>query len=209
MFRLLIIGATGLVGGKALSLALRDSRVTSVVVISRRPITAHPKLENHVVDFDALPRDAPYWNVDAALCALGTTKREATSKAAYDKVDVDYPRAIAELVKKHGARSFALVSSSGASACSPFSYLSRKAHVETLLTKIGFSSLTIVRPSFIVGEREKPRRGEILVSSIMNTLDPILPKRWRPISAERIAKSMLNSVLNPKPGITIYESDKL
>jgi len=209
MFRLLIVGATGLVGSKALDMALRDSRVGHVVVISRRPVKTHPKLENHVVDFDALPSEAPYYRVDAALCALGTTRRQATSKEHYDRIDVDYPLAIATKVKSCGATSFALVSSSGASANSPFSYLARKARIETSLTQLNFSSLTIVRPSFITGERENDRPTEKILSSIMNTLEPLIPQRFRSVSADRIAKTMLEAVLRPKMGVSVYESEAL
>lgn len=209
MLKLLIVGATGLVGGKALKLALEDARVSSVVVLSRRPVKPHPKLENYVTDFDALPLDAPFWKVDAALCALGTTRRENSSKSQYYKIDVEYPSVIAAQVKKHGATSFVLVSSLGASLKSPFSYLKMKGEAEAKLEKIGFKSLTIVRPSFIAGEREKPRTMENCLFSIFRVLDPLMPKRLRAVSADKIAKAMLESVVMPKPGVTIKESETL
>src|SRR5258708_2739636 len=113
MFKLLVVGATGLVGGEVLKLALEDARVSQVIAITRRPVAVHPKLENHVVDFDALPPDAPWWAVNAAICALGTTTRQTQSKKEYRKIDIDYPVAIARLVHSNGAQSFGHVSSMG------------------------------------------------------------------------------------------------
>jgi len=209
MFKLLIVGATGLVGGEALKLALQDKRVSHVVAISRRPIPSHPKLENHVVDFNALPEDAAWWNVDAAICALGTTKRKTKSSKEYHKIDVEYPVSIAKIVRTKGAKSFAVVSSTGASLHSPSSYLRMKGEVENELSKIGFFSLTIVRPSFISGIRQETRPMENAFSSLFNLIDPIIPKRWRAVSGHRIAQALLESVIEPKAGVVIRESETL
>ena len=193
------MGATGLVGGEALQLALQDKRVSHVVAVSRRPIASHPKLENHVIDFNALPADAAWWNVDAAICALGTTKRKSKSRREYHKIDVEYPVAIAKIVRKKGAKSFAVTSSIGASLHSPSSYLKMKGEVENELTQIGFFSLTIVRPSFISGTRQEKRPMESVFFSLFTLIEPILPKRWQAVSGHRIARPCWNQLSCPKP----------
>jgi nucleoside-diphosphate-sugar epimerase len=101
--RLLLVGATGLVGQAVLAAALADERVARVVAPTRRPLPAHPRLDNPVVDFARLPADAPWWRVDAVICTLGTTLREAGSRAAFQQVDRDYPAAVARLARSHGA----------------------------------------------------------------------------------------------------------
>ncbi len=111
---LLLVGATGLVGQSVLQQALADSRVGKVVAITRKPLPPQAGLENPLVDFDALPGDAPWWNVDGGICTLGTTMRQAGSHQAFRKVDVDYPLAVAKLLHQHGAQSFAFNSSIGA-----------------------------------------------------------------------------------------------
>ncbi|HXP08081.1 MAG TPA: hypothetical protein VN828_06265, partial [Acidobacteriaceae bacterium] len=77
MTELLLVGATGLVGQSVLRQALADSRVSKVVAVTRNPLPPQPRLENPLVDFDALPADAPWWQVHAGICTLGTTMREA------------------------------------------------------------------------------------------------------------------------------------
>src|SRR3546814_12759061 len=72
--KILHVGATGLVGQLVLARLLESPGVARVVAPTRRPLALRPPaLENPVVDFDALPADAPWWAVDAAICTLGTT----------------------------------------------------------------------------------------------------------------------------------------
>lgn len=63
----LLAGCTGVVGQEVLRLALADPRITRVIAPTRRPLPPHPKQENPVVDFNALPSDAAWWNVEAVL----------------------------------------------------------------------------------------------------------------------------------------------
>src|SRR5262245_18780220 len=87
----LLAGATGLVGRHVLALLLADPRVGRVVAPSRRPLPAHPKLQDLRVDYDALTDDAPWDAVDAVICTLRTTIRIAGSQEAFYRVDHDYP----------------------------------------------------------------------------------------------------------------------
>src|SRR5690606_33732251 len=59
--KLLIAGATGLVGRHLLALALADPRITCVVAPARRPLQAHARLFAPQVDFDRMPGDADWW----------------------------------------------------------------------------------------------------------------------------------------------------
>src|ERR1700735_3386503 len=141
---LLLVGATGLVGQSVLRHALADSRVAKVIAVTRKPLPPQPKLENPLVDFDALPADAPWWKVDAGICTLGTTMRQAGSPLAFRKVDVDYPLAVAKLLHRHGAKSFAFNSSIGANPKARAFYNRVKGEVEQRLIAGGFSSLPLV-----------------------------------------------------------------
>ena len=108
MTRILLAGASGMVGREVLRQALADRRIDEVVAPARRPLSASAKLRNPQVDFDKLPADAAWWRVDAVICTLGTTIREAGSHAAFRKVDLDYPLAVARHALAHGASAFVL-----------------------------------------------------------------------------------------------------
>jgi len=207
--KLLIVGATGLVGGEVLSLALADERINHVVALTRTPLTTHDKLENPIVDFDALPEGAPWWQVDAVICTLGTTIRKAGSKASFRKVDFDYPLKAAELAKSRGAKAYALNSSAGANSASSVFYLRTKGEVEAAITNVGFESLTIVRPSMIGGHRKEFRLGERIGIALMTLFAPLIPKRYRVVAPERIATALLESAIQPRQGIRIVESGSI
>ncbi len=207
--RLLLAGATGLVGRSVLHLALADDRVRQVVAVTRRPLPAHPKLENPQVDFEMLPDAASWWSVDAVICALGTTIRTAGSQAAFRRVDHDYVVAIAELARRHGAGAFALTSAMGADARSRIFYNRTKGQTEDSVAACGYASLTIVRPGVIGGERRESRPAEFAALQLLRILAPVLPRQFRISPAARIAQVLLDSVLEARPGRRVIGSAEL
>jgi uncharacterized protein YbjT (DUF2867 family) len=206
---LLLVGATGLVGQSVLRQALADSRVEKLIALTRRPLPEQPRLENPLVDFDALPADATWWSVDGGICTLGTTMREAGSREAFRKVDVDYPLTVARLLHEHGTKSFAFNSSIGANPKARAFYTRVKGEVEQRLIAGGFSSLTLVRPSGILGPRKPHRAWEARTIRAFHTLRPILPRHYRVVPADKIAKALLEAALAAPPGVHILESEKL
>ena len=207
--KLMIVGSTGLVGRHALRIALAHPGVDQVVAPVRRAAPAHPKLHAPVVDFDALPIDAPWWAVDAVVCALGTTMRIAGSQEAFRRVDHEYPLAVARLARQHGTPAYVLNSAMGADADSRIFYSRVKGEVERDLAKLGFDSLTFVRPGLIGGEREEFRAGERAAMVLLGALHPVLPRRWRINPADRIAQAMVDAAVEARPGVHVVASDAL
>ena len=198
--KLLLIGATGLVGRHVLSLALADPRVETVIAPVRRDLPAHPKLAAPRADFEALPEAAVWWRADAAICAFGTTMHTAGSKEAFRRIDHGYPLAVARLVKAHGTPTFVLNSAMGADPSSRFFYTRVKGELERDIDALGFRSLTLVRPGLIGGTREDPRTGERIASLVLKALRPILPGSLRVNPAGAIAGEMLRRALAAAPG---------
>jgi uncharacterized protein YbjT (DUF2867 family) len=205
----MVLGATGLVGGLVVSLALEDPRISVVVAPTRRPVAPRPGLENPIVDFDALDPAAPWWHVDAVISALGTTTRATPSHADYERIESTVPVAVARLTKAGGASAFAYVSSLGASPTSRSTYLRRKGLAEQRLREVGVASLTLVRPAGISGPRQPPRPAEQLTFALMRAVAPLLPRRWRVVSGLEVARALLESVLSASPGVHVVESEAL
>lgn len=209
MSRLLLCGATGLVGREVLRMALDDDAVAQVIAPTRRALPRHTKLLNPIVDFERLPEAAAWWQADAVICTLGTTIRAAGSQAAFRRVDFDYVLEFARRAHSGGATAFALTSSLGANATSRNFYLRTKGEVEQALQRLGFPSLTVVRPSLIGGERAQRRVVEHVSMRAMQLLAPVLPRRYRLVPASRIARALLRSVLEAKPGCAVIASEQL
>lgn len=209
MKRLMLVGSTGLVGGHVLQQALADPAVAQVVAPTRKPLTPQPKLINPVVDFERLPQDAEWWAVDAVICTLGTTIRVAGSQAAFYKVDHDHPLEVAYLARRYGARAFALNSALGADTASRVFYSRTKGETERDLQAVGYPSLTLVRPGLIGGQRQENRPLEQLAVNVSRLVQPLLPKRYRVVPADRIAQHLLQAALAATPGVHVLPSEAL
>ncbi len=208
--KLLLAGATGLVGSHVLRLALGDARITHVTApVRRAPPVTHAKLHTPIVNYDALPSNAEWWQAGAVICALGTTMKTAGSQAAFRRVDHDYPLAVAELSHRHGTPTYVLNSALGADVDSRFFYSRVKGELERNLAKIGFSSLTYARPGLIGGERAGSRPTESATILILRAVGPVLPRRWRLCPAQNIAQAMLEAALQARPGINAISSAEM
>ena len=205
---LLLAGSTGVVGQEVLRLALADPRIARVIAPTRRPLPPHPKLENPFVDFNALPADAAWWKVDAVVCTLGTTIKVAGSQEAFAAIDRDLAIRMATLARQAGATRFGLNSSLGASPTGNF-YLKTKAAAEAGIRALGYASYTLVRPSLIDAKRSESRLGEEIGLVAMGLFKPLMPKRYRAVKPEAIARALLEGVIAGRPGEDIVESERL
>ena len=204
--KLILLGATGLVGSHVMDMAIADERIDEVVAPVRRAVPARAGLTAPQVDFDQLPEDAAWWQADAAICALGTTMKKAGSREAFRRVDHGYALRCARLAYRHGARTFVLNSAMGADPASRFFYSRVKGELERDLQAVGFGSLTLVRPGLIGGERQEFRLGEHAATLVLGALGPVLPRKWRINPAARIAALMIEAAVAGRTGVHVVES---
>jgi uncharacterized protein YbjT (DUF2867 family) len=204
---ILVLGATGLVGGEALRLLLDDPAFGRVVVLSRRPLEGvwSAKLQQVVVELDRMAERAGAFAVDKVLCALGTTIRAAGSQAAFRRVDHEYPLEAARLALAGGATHYLLVSAMGANATSRVFYNRVKGEVERDLRALPFRSLTIARPSLLLGDRAERRLGE----EVAKKLGWMIPGKYRPIQARDVAAALVRAAREDLPGVRVIESPAL
>jgi uncharacterized protein YbjT (DUF2867 family) len=208
--RLLLLGATGLVGGGALTLALAEPRVSRVIAPSRRPLAPHPKLDNPVIDFDRIPADAEWWKADGAMCALGTTRAIAGSAEAFRRIDHDMPLALARIIRSHGTDRFAIVTSMGADPNARLLYPRTKGELEQDLRQCGFSSLTILRPGLLLGPPRAQRRPlEAVFGTVLRRCRAVIPKRYRPVASETVAALLVDAILSAPLGTHVIENDAI
>jgi uncharacterized protein YbjT (DUF2867 family) len=207
---LLILGGTGLVGQQLIDQALNDASIARVIAPTRRPLAAHAKLINPIVDFDALPGDAAWWAADAVLCALGTTMRQAGSRAEFNKIDHDYVLAAARRARYAGTPVFVLNSAAGASSSSRSFYLRVKGDIERDLALLNFASLTLVRPSLLIGGQRPERRiAEEIGIRLVRVLAPLIPARYRGVRTADVAACMLAAARQAGIGVHFIESEAI
>jgi uncharacterized protein YbjT (DUF2867 family) len=206
-----VAGGTGLVGSTLLQLLGADASYQPVTSLVRREVPAPSGVALRQVDFERLD-ELVLSEVDDAFCCLGTTRRAAGSAAAFRRVDLDYVVAFARLAKRAGAVRFLLVSSLGASPSSPFLYPRTKGECEAAVTGIGFTTVVIVRPSFLVGARAQERRGEAAAQRLGLLLEPLLVgplRKYAPVDATAVARALVRAAATAPAGINVIESDQI
>jgi uncharacterized protein YbjT (DUF2867 family) len=206
---ILLAGATGMVGAEALALLLADERVRQVVAPTRRALPPHSKLHNPIVTSHDLQQGAKWWAADGAISALGTTRANAGSAAAYRAIDFDYSLEVATQVREAGATRFALVSSMGANPRSRFTYPKTKGELEGAVGLLGFESLTLVRPGVLSGHRREHRPAEAFLGSLLQAIEPIRPAAARVSPAATVARLLVEAALNGTAGRHIVTSQTI
>ncbi|MBN8679734.1 MAG: NAD(P)H-binding protein [Chitinophagales bacterium] len=204
----LIIGASGLVGGHLLQQLLDYPAYREVVALVRRPLDInHPKLRQEILDFDH--PDPAKIQGDELFCALGTTIKKAGSKEVQHRIDGIYPYEIGRLARQNGVRGYFLVSSVGTDAKSSTFYLRVKGELEEKLKMLGFPSLVIVRPSFLLGNRTEFRLGEKIGIFLAQLLRPIIPKRYRGVQASAVAAALVAAANRNVEGVLVLENEEI
>lgn len=208
MASIALLGATGLVGRHTLDLLAGDPHFSRVVVLARRKFAEAmaPRVEAHIVDLEKLPERPDLLRVDQVICALGTTiKAVGGSRERFRAVDYGIPLAAARIAQQQGARHFLLVSAIGASATSRIFYSRLKGELEDALRTLPFRSVTILRPSLLLGDRGEFRIGE----EVAKRFAFLVPGRYKPIHARDVAAALVRSAKEDVPGLHILESDEI
>ncbi len=209
----IVVGATGLTGTSLVEQLCENDEYVSVTVIARRkPAFEHTKLEVKIRNFDTLEEN----DIEFAhelYCCLGTTIKKAGSREEFEKVDFEYPLAIASLAKKRCIPHMLVITAMGANENSPFYYNRVKGKLEHDLMELGLQRLSIIRPSLLVGERKEFRFGEKVGEKALKFAKPLLVgplKRSRAIEASQVAKAMIVIALYTREQpVTIYPSQEI
>jgi uncharacterized protein YbjT (DUF2867 family) len=211
--RVLLAGATGLVGRELLDRLLADPGCLQVHLLLRRAapaLPAHPKLHSHLVDFDRLPALPP---ADDVFIALGTTIRQAGSQQAFRRVDFDAVVNTARAARAAGARHLGLVSALGASPDSGVFYNRVKGDTEQAVAGLGYDTVVIAQPSLLLGDRgrlgQPVRPLEAWAMRWSKPVIALLPRGVRPIAAADVAAALLRAVRGGSPGVRRLSSGEM
>jgi uncharacterized protein YbjT (DUF2867 family) len=153
--KIVLFGATGMVGQGMLRECLLDPRVTSVITVGRRPTgQTHAKLTEIVHrDLHDLSSIASHFrDVDACFFSLGISS-VGISEADYARVMYDLPLAVARtLWEANPAMVFILVTGQGTDSTEKGSamWARVKGRAENAIIKLGFRGAYMFRPGLII-----------------------------------------------------------
>lgn len=208
-----IIGSTGMVGSLLLRVLLSGNAYDRVIIFVRNKVKAsHPKLIQHVVDFDSPETYQDLIEEGDMYCCLGTTIKKAKTQEAFEKVDLTYPIEFAKAGVAKGIKQFLIVSSLGADPQSGNFYLRTKGRCEEALRVQAFKSISIFRPSLLLGRRKEFRLGEKLLTIFMGIISVFMIgplRKYRAIRAKKVAYAMYAIARRGTVGFHAYESDEI
>jgi uncharacterized protein YbjT (DUF2867 family) len=198
--RLVIVGATGMVGGYALRYALDHASVGCVTAIGRRTLgISHPKLQEvlHRDFADCTALAEPLSGQDAVVFCLGAYTR-TVSDAELHKITVDYTIEFARLLRGSSPEvAFSFLSGSGAdqTGSSRMAFARYKGEAENELLAAGFPRVYLFRPGYIypVQPRKEPNFSYRLLRTIYPAFRVLFPNQV--IRADDLARAMVDLAL--------------
>ena len=209
---LVIVGATGMVGGYALRYALDDSAVKSVTSIGRKMLgISHPKLKEvlhqNFADCSALAE--PLASQDAAVFCLGTYTGSVPD-AELRTITVTYTVEFARVFRSSSPdAAFSFLSGNGAdpSGRSRIAFARYKGEAENSLLAAGFPSVYIFRPAYIypVEPRKEPNFSYRLMRTLYPAFRVMLPNQV--IRADDLAGAMVDVAVSGARGQVFENRD--
>jgi len=208
----LLFGSSGLIGGHLLNKLLESNDYSRIKLFVRSvPEINNPKVEIIVTDFNNLENHKEEIRGDDCFFCIGTTKKKSHDTTEYKRIEHGIPMEIAQIAKSNLVNSFIYVSSGFANPKSSGDYLRFKGEIEEELKKLNFSTLGIIRPSFLLGDRKEKRVGEKIGIFLFKLISPLLIgplKKMKPIHSEKVAKAMINISKGELQKI-IFESNEI
>ena len=200
MTRVVIVGATGMVGGYALRFLLEDPAVQGVTAVGRRNLgISHPKLSEilHRDFADCSPLAGALTGHDAAVYCLGAYTG-VVSDAELRAITVDYTVAFARVLRGSSpGAAFSFLSGNGADPTgkSRLAFARYKGEAENALSRAGFPRLYIFRPGYIypVEPRREPNVSYRLLRAIYPAFRVLFPNQV--IRADDLARTMVDAAV--------------
>ena len=213
--RIVLVGATGLIGGMVMEACVgREDVRLSAIARREAQLPKGIRMELFVAEPAKWGEVVEAIKPRAMICALGTTwKKSGEDEAAFRAVDQDLVLSVAQAAKTQGVERFVHVSSVGAAIASKNFYLRVKGEVERDLTKLRFDRLDILRPGLLRGKRDNDRRpGErigIAAAPFVNLMLHGGFRQYRAIRAETVADAALALARRAARGRFIHDNDAI
>ena len=208
----LLFGSSGLIGSNLLDNLINNNNYNKIKIFVRGlPSINNSKVE--VIKTDFLDLETLKENLigDDCFFCIGTTKQNSPDKNVYRRIELDIPKQIAQIAKSNSVNSFVFISSGYANPNSSGDYLKFKGQVEEELRRLSFPRLGIVRPSFLLGDRNEKRVGEKIGIFVFKLFSPLLLgplKKMKPIHSEKVAKAMIK-ISNGDFNQNVFESNEI
>lgn len=206
-----ILGATGAVGGETLETLLQCKNVSKISLLGRRPVEDIKKsnVVQHEIDiFDPSTYNGLLEGHNVAICTLGVGEPSKISKEDFLKIDKVAVLDFAIACKKAGVKHFELLSSVGINAKSSQYYLRAKGELVEELKALNFERLSIFKPSMILTPTNRYGISQGIILFIWPIINPFLfsvLKKYRGIKVEKLGSAIAKNIYTNGTGLEYLE----
>ena len=199
----IVIGSTGATGREVVKQLASSDHFETVFAISRREFDYKPengaaKIKQLIVkDITSLDQDV---KADHAFYCFGTTRGQAGSGEAFEKLELSTAENFIKLMAKSGVKHVGVVSSTGANESSFFLYPQVKGKIERMFREAAIENnmkLRIYRPGYLECKRENPRFAETLFAWVTPIGNWFCPQTFS-IKTSDLAKAMVVDATSQK-----------
>ena len=207
----MVAGASGLTGSHLVKFLCENEAYEKVIIIVRKEFSySHPKLVTKIKNLDQVTNN-DFEGVHDFFCCLGSTKKKAGSKEAFEKVDLIAPVEMGKNAQLQGVNHMLVISAMGANPKSSVHYNRVKGVMEEKVSELSLTHVSIFRPSLLIGDRQEFRLGEQFGATMMKLLKSFFIgplKKYLAIEAKQVAFAMMQKALEPQSRtVAIYESE--
>jgi uncharacterized protein YbjT (DUF2867 family) len=198
MKKVILTGASGMIGGIVLRSCLESKEIETVTSIARKPSgLKHSKLVEIIhkdfTNYNDL--DDVFKNQDAAYFCIGVYTGQVPD-AQFKTITVDFTKVFADKLKQHSPdATFCFLSGQGADQKekSRVAFAKYKGMAENYLIQKNFGQLYIFRPAYIypVQKREEPNFSYRLFRRLYPLMKSLYPKGL--ITSEQLGQAMFKA----------------
>ncbi len=213
----LMFGASGAVGGAALTTLLASPKVGKLTLLGRREMTelakrpGAAKVRQHVVDvFDPASYAHLLPGHDAVVCTFGVGESSKLSRDEFIRIDKTCVIDFATACKAASVRHFELLCAVGADAKSAAFYLRTKGELQDALIALNFGRLSLFQPSMILTPTNRYGVLQGLTLALWPALSTVLAgplRKYRGIPVETLGAAMANNLFTSGTGTEYLQWD--
>jgi uncharacterized protein YbjT (DUF2867 family) len=214
MMKVVITGATGMVGKAVLIECIESDRVSEIVLVSRSPIgMTDPKITEVIHDdfsnFDAIQDKLK--GLDACFYCMGVSSFRM-SETDYTRFTYDYALAFSSVLKQVSPDAvFNYVSGAGSDSTEKgrIMWARVKGRTENMIFNMGFKDAYAFRPGAIYpakGVKSKVRIYD-LAYKLFLPFYPLLKHLMSIVESDQLGQAMINSVLHPQENKFLENND--
>ena len=207
----IMMGATGAVGGEVVAALQTLSGLNKLTILSRRLLAepVGPKVKQEIVDvLDPLSYRHLVLGYRVAICTLGVGQPSKVRATEFIKVDKDAVIGFATACKHGGVTHFELLSAVAADSQSRSLYLRTKGELQEALVALGFERLSLFQPSMILTPTNRYGFGQAILLAIWPMLGTLFVgslRKYRGIDVTTLGSALAANVFTPGRGVEILQ----